>query len=185
MLSRLELPPARYQIRVGVHESNGGTVVTVPIDLEVADYSKVPFSLSGLVLTSSAAPRLITPRPDQRLKDALPLPPVAIRVFGKDEVISTFAEIYDRSTPASHKVDVKLSVLPMGGTIPVFTATETRDMEASSTVRVHGYKAEIPAQHLPPGDYVLRLEASSRSGNHAAVRELPFKIQAAPARFTH
>ena len=185
MLSRLELPPARYQIRVGVHESNGGTVGTVPIDLEVADYSKVPFSLSGLVLTSSAAPRLITPRPDQRLKDALPLPPVAIRVFGKDEVISTFAEIYDRSTPASHKVDVKLSVLPMGGTIPVFTATETRDMEASSTVRVHGYKAEIPAQHLPPGDYVLRLEASSRSGNHAAVRELPFKIQAAPARFTH
>ena len=69
--------------------------------------------------------------------------------------------------------------------MPVFTATETRDLEASSTVRVHGFKAEIPAKDLAPGDYVLRIEASSRSGNHAAVRELPFKIEAMPARFTH
>jgi len=178
MLSRIELPPARYQIRIGVHESNGGTVGTVPIDVEVPDYAKLPFGLSGLVLTSSAAPRLITPRPDPLLKDVLPLPPVSTRVFGKDEVISTFAEIYDRSTPASHQVDVKLSVLPLGGTIPVFTATETRDMEASSTVRVHGYKAEIPAKDLAPGDYVLRLEASSRAGNQTVVREVPLTIRA-------
>ena len=178
MLSRIELPPARYQIRIGVHESNGGTVGTVPIDIEVPDYAKLPFGLSGLVLTSSAAPRLITPRPDPLLKDVLPLPPVSTRVFGKNEVISTFAEIYDRSTPASHQVDVKLSVLPLGGTIPVFTATETRDMEASSTVRVHGYKAEIPAKDLAPGDYVLRLEASSRAGNQTVVREVPLTIRA-------
>ena len=178
MLSRLELPPARYQIRVGVHESNSGNVGTVPIDLEVPDYSKLPLGLSGLVITSSAAPRLTTPRPDPRLKDALPLPPVATRVFGKDEVISVFTEIYDRSAPAAHEVDIKVSVLPMDGTIPVFTATETRASESSSTVRVHGYKVEIPARDLAPGAYVLRLEAASRSGNHAAVREVPFAIRA-------
>ncbi|MDP3717943.1 MAG: VWA domain-containing protein [Acidobacteriota bacterium] len=33
MLSRIELPPARYQLRVGLHESNGGAVSTVPLDL--------------------------------------------------------------------------------------------------------------------------------------------------------
>src|SRR4029453_8404114 len=120
----------------GVHESNGGTVGTVPIDVEVPDYSKLPFSLSGLVITSSAAPRLTTPRPDPLLKDALPLPPVATRVFGKDEVIAVFSEIYDRTAPALHEVDVKVSVLPMGGTIPVFTATEAHKMEASSAIRV-------------------------------------------------
>ena len=31
LLSRIELPSARYQIRVGVHESNGGAVGSVPI----------------------------------------------------------------------------------------------------------------------------------------------------------
>ena len=184
MLSRLELPPARYQIRVGVHESNGGTVGTVPIDLEVPDYSKLPLSLSGLVITSSAAPRLTTPRPDPLLKDALPLPPVATRVFGKDEVISVFSEIYDRTAPALHDVDVTVSVFPMGGAIPVFTATEARTMEASPVVRVHGHKVEIPAKDLAPGDYVLRLEASSRAGKQYAVREVPFAVQAQTTRFT-
>jgi VWFA-related protein len=185
MLSRIEVPAARYQIRVGVHESNGGTVGTVPIDLEVPDFSKLPLGLSGLVITSSAAPRLMTPRPDPLLKDALPLPPVSTRVFGKDEVIAVFTEIYDRSAPASHDVDVTVSVLPRGGTIPVFTATETRAMEASPTIRVHGYKAEIPAKDLAPGDYVLRLEASSRAGKHVAVREVPFTIQALTTRFSN
>jgi VWFA-related protein len=185
MLSRLELPPARYQIRVGVHESNGGTVGTVPIDLEVPDYSKLPLSLSGLVITSSAAPRLTTPRPDPFLKDALPLPPVATRVFGKGEVIAVFSEIYDRTAPALHEVDVKVSVLPMGGTIPVFTATQTRTMEASPTVRVQGHKAEIPAKDLAPGDYVLRVEASSRIGNHRAVREVPITIHAVTTQGTY
>lgn len=117
-------------------------------------------------------------------QEALPLPPVSTRVFGKDEVISVFAEIYDRSTPASHDVDVKVSVLPMGGTIPVFTATETRNMEASATVRVHGQKTEIPAKDLAPGDYVLRFEASSRAGKHAAVREVPFTVRTVTTPFT-
>ena len=61
LLSRLDLPPARYQIRVGVHEAVGNAIGTVPYDLEVPDYSKVPFSLSGLLLTSSSAGIFATP----------------------------------------------------------------------------------------------------------------------------
>ena len=58
-------------------------------------------------------------------------------------------------------------------------------MEASSTVRVHGHKAEIPAKDLAPGDYVLRVEASSRAGKHAAVRELPFTVGTLTTPFTY
>jgi hypothetical protein len=72
----------------------------------------------------------------------------------------------------------------MGGTIPVFSATETREMEASSAVRVQSYKAEIPAKDIAPGDYVLRLEAASRAGNHAAVQEVPFTIRSLTSQFT-
>ncbi len=41
LLSRLAVPPGRYQIRVGVHETSGGTLATVPYDLEVEDYLEV------------------------------------------------------------------------------------------------------------------------------------------------
>ena len=177
MLSRVELPPARYQIRIGAHESNGGAVGTVPIDLEVPDYEKMTFALSGLVLTSSSAPRLVTPKPDPVLKNALPLPPSTARSFGKNETVTLFAEIYDRSTPTPHDVDVKVVVVPNGGTIPVFTTTDTRRMEASAITRSHAYKAEIPMNELAPGEYVLRLEASVRNGNHVAAREVPFSVR--------
>jgi VWFA-related protein len=184
MLSRIELPPARYQIRIGVHESNGGAVGTVPIDVEVPDYSKLPLGLSGLVLTSSAAPRLITPRPDQLLKDVLPLPPVSTRVFGKNEVISVFTEIYDRLTPAA-PIEVTLNVLPRGGSVPVFTSTDSREMAASAAARVHGYTAQVPATDLAPGDYVIRIEASSRDNKHRVSREVPITIQGPAAGLTH
>lgn len=176
MLSRIELPPARYQVRIGLHESNGGAVSTVPLDLEVPDYAKLPFALSGLVITSTAAPRLLTPRPDPLLKEALPLPPVATRAFGNNETMAVFTEIYDRSTPSPHEVDIKVVVVPDRSASPVFTAAETLTMAASATTRTHGYRAEIPLNGMAPGEYVLRLEASSRAGNHTAAREIPFTV---------
>ena len=177
MLSRIELPPARYQIRVGAHESNGGAVGAVPIDLEVPDYDKATFALSGLVFTSSLAPRLVTPKPDPVLKNVLPLPPSTARSFAKNETVALFAEIYDRSTPTPHDVDVKVVVVPRGGTIPVFTTTDTRRSEASATTRSHAYKTEIPMKDLAPGEYVLRIEVSARNGNHVAAREVPFSVR--------
>jgi hypothetical protein len=88
-----------------------------------------------------------------------------------------FAEIYDRSTPTPHDVEVKVVVVPDRGTIPVFTKNETRAMEASATTRSHGYKAEIAMNELAPGDYILRLEASTRDGKHVAAREVPFSVR--------
>jgi len=185
LLSRIELPPARYQLRLGLHASNGGGVSTVPLDLEVPDYAKRPFALSGLVVTSSAAPKLLTPRPDPALKDALPLPPVVTRTFGTDETMAVFAEIYDRSTPTPHEVTITVSVVADGDSVPAFTSTETRPMEASGAMRTHGYRAEIPLRDLPPGNYVLRLAASSSFGGHEAAREIPFTVRPAMAPLTH
>ena len=184
MLSRIELPPSRYQLRIGVHESNGGAVGTVPFDLEVPDYAKLPFTMSGLVLTSSEAAALVTPKPDAVLKDVFPSPPVAARTFGNEGVIGVFAELYDRSTPSPHDVDFRVSVRPAAGGAPVFSSTETRSMAASGSVRTHGYKAEVPLKDLAPGSYVLRVEAASRVGGHAAYREVPFTVRPRGASLT-
>ena len=54
-LSMLNVPPGRYQIRVGASEATGKAVGTVPYDVEVPDYAKTPFALSGILITSSSA----------------------------------------------------------------------------------------------------------------------------------
>src|SRR5882757_373776 len=53
MLNRLDLPPGKYQLRVAAHDASGGAVGSIQYDLDVPDYQKVPFSMSGLVVTSA------------------------------------------------------------------------------------------------------------------------------------
>ena len=84
-LTQLDLPPGRYQIRVGVHETTGRTIGTVPYDLEVPDYSEMPFALSGVLLTSSAAELFATANQNADWEGLLPTPPVVTRTFSASE----------------------------------------------------------------------------------------------------
>ena len=54
VLNRLDLPPGRYQLRVAAHDTAGGGVGSVLYDLDVPDFDKLPFGISGLVLTSAS-----------------------------------------------------------------------------------------------------------------------------------
>ena len=176
LLSRLDLPPSRYQIRVGVHESVGSAVGTLPFDLEVPDYSNALFSLSGLVLTSSAAGNFATTKPDAVLKDVLPAPPVATRVFDPQETITFLTELYDNSSRPSHAVDFAATVRAANDGRLVFNTSDERTIQAGNTVRTERYKGEIALKDFAPGTYVLRVEANSRSGNQFAFREVPFEV---------
>jgi VWFA-related protein len=177
LLSRIDVPPARYQLRVGVHESVGGAISTVPYDIEVPDYAKTKFALSGLVITSTGAGSLVTAKPDAQLKDVFPTPPIATRAFGRDETMGVFAELYDNSTPVAHSLDVVTSVRSTTDGRVVFNSRESRTAEAGAKMRTLGYKTEVPLRDLAPGTYVLRLEAMSLVDKQTtAFREIPFEV---------
>src|SRR4051812_31269710 len=74
MLNRLDLPPGKYQFRVAAHDANGGNVGSVLLDLDVPDFQKAPFSISGLVMTSAAAAAMPTVKSDEQLKAVMPGP---------------------------------------------------------------------------------------------------------------
>lgn len=177
VLSRLNLPPARYQIRVGVHETVGGAVATVPYDLEVPEYTKKTFALSGLAITSTSAASLMTLKPDPILKNVFPAPPMATRVFNRDDVIGMFTELYDSSTPLAHSVDFVVTVRSAVDGRSLLTSRDSRTLGASAGLQTLSFKNEIPLRDLPPGQYVLRVEAVSRMDDRTAVREVPFEVR--------
>ena len=72
----------------------------MPYDLELLDFSRLPFGLSGLVLTSSQADLLATANPDALLQEALPGSPSASRRFSAAETLTIYAEAYTRSAQA-------------------------------------------------------------------------------------
>jgi VWFA-related protein len=176
LLSRLELPPGRYQIHVGAHEASGATIGTVPYDLEIPDYAKSPFQLSGVVLTSSSADSFVTSNPDPLLKDALPSAPIVTRSFSPAETLTTYAEVYV-GPGSARAVTMMTSVQDARDGRTVFQAQDRRAIDASARSLTHGFTTQVPLKNLSPGTYILRVAAQSSAGGDAAERSVPFEVR--------
>ncbi len=174
LLSRLPLPPGRYQIHVGAYESSGATIGTVPYDVEVPDYSKTAFGLSGVLVTSSRADLLVTSNPDPLLKDALPSSPVATRLFSTTETLAIYAEVFGSSS-LGNAVSVSTTVQDARDGRTVFKASDRRATQPAD--RIHGFTTEVPLKTLTPGMYVLRVEASTNAGDQSARRDVLFEVK--------
>jgi VWFA-related protein len=185
MLNRMDLPPGRYQLRVAAHDL-GGPVGSVLYNIEIPEYSKLPFSMSGVLLTSLSGASMITARPDEETRTILPAPPIAQRTFPQNDEIALFVEIYDNGNTAPHKVDVATLIRSDEGRV-FFKNEEERDStELQGKRGGYGYTARIPLTGLEPGPYVLTVEARSRLGRENAasrqVRVIVGPPVTAPAR---
>jgi hypothetical protein len=172
MLNRMDLPPGRYQLRVAAHDL-GGPVGSVLYNIEIPEYSKLPFSMSGVLLTSLSAASMITARPDEETRTVLPAPPIAQRTFPQNDEIALFVEIYDDGKAAPHKVDIVTTIRSDEGTIFFKNEEERASSELDGKRGGYGYTARIPLTGLSPGPYVLTVEARSRLGrDNAASRQV-------------
>jgi VWFA-related protein len=180
LLKRLDLPPGRYQVRVAAHDPGGGNAGSVVTDLEVPDFAKLSFSMSGVAVTSATASAEPTVRPDESLRQVMPGPPAAVRTFPQNDELALFVEVYDNDGDKPHKVDITTTVTSDEGKVMI-KAEESRDSSELQARRGgYGYAARLPLKDLPPGPYVLTVSAQSRLGNTPpAERQVPFTVTAA------
>jgi VWFA-related protein len=175
---RLELPPGRYQLRLGARDGGSGAVGSIVYDLDVPDFSKSPLSMSGLLLTSAFGSRVPTANPDPELKQVMPGPPVSLRTFPHNDTLSLFAEVYDAQPTPPHRVAIKTSVIADNGSVVFNAADERRSEELQGKKGGYGYTATIPLKDFAQGRYVLRVEAQSLVDNAATTkRELEFSVR--------
>ena len=169
MVNRFDVPPGRYQLRIAAHDSDGGNVGSVLYDLDVPDFTKAPFSLSGVVLTSALASQVPSAKLDEQLRGLLPGPPAALRTFPQNDEIALFAEVYDNVVNTPHKVDITSTITTDEGRV-LFKNEETRDSaDLAGKKGGFGYAARIPLKDIEPGRYVLTVSAKSRLGNTEAI----------------
>jgi len=175
---RLELPPGRYQLRVGVRDGGSGATGSVLYDVEVPDFAKEPLSMSGLLLSSAYATRIPTANPDPDFKDVLPAQPTAIRDFPRNDQLALFTEVYDNQTKVAHRVSIKTTVIADDGKVVHTAEDERKSEELNGAKGGYGYATKIDTANLTPGRYVLRVEATTLLTNGGkAMRELEFRIR--------
>ena len=174
-LDRFTVPPGRYQVRIASHDVTGGRVGSVLYDLDVPDFNRLPFSMSGLLLTSATASRSVTVRPDEQLREGLPAPAVAMRTFPQNDELALFTEVYERAGAPPHRVDIVTTVKAVDGTVLFRHQEERSSSELDGKSGGYGHSVRFRLHDFRPGAYVLTVEAQSRVGQTAS-RQLQFTV---------
>jgi hypothetical protein len=183
VLNAIDLPYGRYQLRVAAREANTRRAGSVVYDIDVPDFSKEKLAISGIALTSASSGLTPTARSRDPLAKMLPGPMTTFREFSQGDEIALFAEVYDNLGKAPHKVEIEASLRSEGGQA-VFQTRESHDSsELAGGPGGYGFTARVPLKEVPPGLYVLRINAVAQIGDRVeAMRETVVRVAAAPDR---
>ena len=134
--------------------------------------------MSGLLMTSMSSSAMVTVKGDEQTPQSCSRRRRLRSVRSRRTTRSrSLREIYDDGTTAPHKVDIVTAVRTDEGRI-YFKNEEERDSKELQGKRGgYGYSVRVPLSGLPPGPYVLTVEARSRLGNNlAASRQVRINI---------
>jgi VWFA-related protein len=164
VLSEMDLPPGRYQLRAAAADQGGNRSGSVLYDIEVPDFRKPGLSMSGLSLTAASGSATPTVRPKDPLKDFLPGPPVTIREFDRADVLGLFAEFYENAPGApTHVLEITTTVRAEDGRVLFENREERSSADLQGASGGYGYSHQIPLRDIAPGTYVIRVEGRSRA----------------------
>jgi VWFA-related protein len=175
VLTQVSLPPGHYQLRLAAANKNGKSG-SVLYDLDIPEFYKEPFVMSGVALTAASATLTPTVRAKDPLGDFLPGPPVATREFMVGDTLMFFAEFYENGNSTPHTVDLKAELRADGGRV-VLTATEERSSTEVRGGGGYGFSGRLPLTDVAPGLYVLHIEGRSRAGNVSASRDIQVRVK--------
>jgi hypothetical protein len=159
VLSRLELKPGHYALRVGCVDDVSGANGSVHETLDVPDLSSRPLAMSGVVLSSTLERDRPIAGGDEQWLQRFPEIPTATRVFSSNDDLSFLADIYNNGSRTA-PVEVTTSVRSESGTV-VFSDNETLADVATGEPGSLRFQKTTSLSHLRPGLYLLTIEARS------------------------
>ena len=168
VLTKLMLPPGRYQVRVAAQSALLGRNGSVYIDLEVPDFSGNAIQLSGVILSSDPAWRLVT---SEGFANVLPVPPTTVREFDATTSVSVFARVYDRTREPAI---VRATITDAEGA-SVFGRETSLDPARFTPQGAADYRLDLPIASLRAGRYLLTLDAVGKQ--KTASRQVRFSVK--------
>lgn len=178
LVTQMDLPPGRYQIRMAA-SNMAGRAGTVLYDLEVPDFTKPALAMSGVALTSAKSASAPTAKPKNPLADFLPAPQAAIREFDRGDLLAVFAEFYENVKGASpHQLAFTAELRADGGTVVAKATDERSSTELSGAKGGYGFAPRISLADVPAGLYVLHIEGQSLTADRPTVsRDILLRVR--------
>ena len=162
---RVNLPPGRYQLRIGAREEVAGLTGSVFYDLDVPDFRKEKLMMGGLLVTAASSLQTPSIQPDPLVAKLLPASATSRREFPRDDTLAVYTELYDNiSAREARRIDIAVRLVSESGT-DVFVSRDEIANAATPSQKpweVYGYPKQIPLKGIQPGRYLLRVEAQVR-----------------------
>lgn len=170
-VSRLELKPGHYQLRVAGRAQGSEQTGMVIYDMDVPRFESGRLAMSGVALTSLPSVLMVT-RSDAPMPATLGTPPSAVRAFMPGDRVTAVVELY---APASAgEVVVTARVETPDGTSKMRAARRVAGGAAKE--RREEVSFTIPTASLASGQYVLHLTAQPQAAGGAIERRVPFEV---------
>ncbi len=178
LLTRLNLTPGRYQLRLAAESTVRGVQASplapavafirpdeditpksgsVYLDLDVPDFLRDPLALSGVVLSVSPP---VASGPPGALASLLPVVPTTMREFYRDDGVGGFVRVSRGANQALSPVTIRLGITDRRGAI-VQQKTDTLDAATFGATRTADYQFDVPVSNLAPGPHLLTIEAAA------------------------
>jgi hypothetical protein len=177
VMTTLELPSGRYQLRIVASEAGAGRGGSLFYDVEIPEYGESDLVMTPLVVTSAIESSIPIYGIEEDKQKAILLPTTR-RTFSRQDRLTVLAEIYPPVTSGSGppKLEVTTTIKATDG-LAVFDHAEERggeELTEPGAGVVH--KVEIPLADLTPGDYLLEMKARDRSKEIDVTRKVVIEI---------
>jgi VWFA-related protein len=177
VLSELDLPAGRHQLRVAARAIRTGAAGMVTHTVDVPRFERGRLSMSGVTITS--LPALLMPtRGKSWLEASLETPPSAARVFVQGDRLAAAIEVYAPDASLT-------SVESFAELVPSVGPSRVR-LTSRGTGVTHGSSREVAfgldTATLTPGAYVLRVVVVPADGSEPVERRVALEIAAGPIR---
>ena len=173
VLSRLDLAPGDYEIRVGVSGSEPLRTASVFTYVTVPAFDATPLSLSSIVLGATAG---TLTAPKNFLAALLPIVPTSNREFARASTLVGFLRVYQgtRREDRLQPVQLRSSVIDAQGQV-VASESAVLDVAQFAKGRTADHYLALPLASLAAGEYLLRIETGM--GGRSAGRALRFSVK--------
>ena len=176
-VTRLELKPGKYQLRVAARDDRAERIGTVLQDVIVPDFAEGAIAMAQLVLGGQANPGVAAVF-DSAVRDALGVPPTTARQFEPEDNLVAMTELYDNRRVNTAPVQVVTSLVDAHGRAAYRIEETVEGFAFDPSRRAYRHRVSIPLRDVAAGDYVLRVEARPRDGDaRPMVREVPISVR--------
>ncbi len=169
--SRLSLKPGRYEIRVGVRQSESGRVGSAYASVTVPDFRNDPLSLSGMFLEQRSP---VGARWLESIASLVPVQATTNREFRRSDVLVMFLRIYQRVRQSALTVRLLTRITDTANHL-VLEDTVSLAPDRFHPSGAADYQRDVPLSTLTPGEYLLSLEAFA--GQATRRRDVRFTIR--------